>query len=113
MGKLGFFLPRTLSRAFTSQGNNEAQPFRTEGRVRTSPGEVLRERQRRRGEPSGQSTPDPSASTLTRPVYRIGGTVIRDEEAEAGTVMPVERSGPSIPQAAATDRAIRFPDERG
>ncbi|KFY94801.1 hypothetical protein V500_03050 [Pseudogymnoascus sp. VKM F-4518 (FW-2643)] len=111
LGKLGFFLPRTLSRAFSSQGNNEAQPFRTEGRVRTSPGEVLWERNRRRGEPSGQSPPDPSASTLTRPVYRIGGTVIRD--AEAGTVTPVERSGLSIPPAAATDRAIRFSDERG
>ncbi|PMD45697.1 hypothetical protein L207DRAFT_482170 [Hyaloscypha variabilis F] len=109
LGKLGFFLPRTLSRAFPSQNNDEAHSFQLEGRAQASTGGILRERKKRRGEPSGQSTPDPLASTLTRPVYRIGGTVVSD--ASTATAPPAERSGPPTPPATATDRTIRFPDE--
>ena len=114
MGKLGFFLPRTLSRAFTgSQGNDSASgdEFPSDsGHTRRSTIGVLRQRSRRI--PSGQSTPNTqsgSVSTFTRPIYRIGGTVIRD-----GTRSPTDgaNSGsPGTPPAVAHQRTIRFPDE--
>lgn len=69
----------------------------------------MQERKKRPGEPSGQSTPDPLASTSTRPVYRIGGMVVGD--ASTSTAPPAKKSGPPILPATATDRTIRFPGE--
>jgi hypothetical protein len=98
LGKVGFFLPRTLSRAFTSQGNDEAETFPATESARTSNIGVLRERKRR----SGHSTPTGSGM----PSYRIGGTVIREDGA-SGNRTP----GPGTPTGLAVDRTIRFPDE--
>ena len=74
--------------------------------MRTSLGDTFRERKKRRGERSGQSTPNTSASTSTRPIYRIGGRVVRD-----GTATPAESCRPSTPPAVAANRTIRFPDD--
>jgi hypothetical protein len=123
LGKLGFFLPRTLSRAFTSsQGNDEPEAFPIGERVRSGAAGVLRERRKRRQSPSalsGQSTPtNISGATSARPIYRIGGTVIRDrsmdeagESREGQPVAVPESSAPSTPPTVAVERTIRFPDE--
>ena len=118
LGKLGFFLPRTLSRAFTSQDNSENNSFAIGDRIRTSTSGVLRERRKRkspsRTSPPRQSTPTTSSgASSSRPIYRIGGTVIRDK----GTGTPwlglseAESRAPSTPPAVAHERTIRFPDE--
>lgn len=130
MGKLGFFLPRTLSRAFT-QDNSENNSFRIDERSRTSVRNVLNDRRH-----SGYSTPTTnSVSTSTRPIYRIGGTVIRDAN-NTDPVLPVsgDRAGdgdpvrltapptpttltgdggsaPLTPPPVAHERTIRFPDD--
>jgi hypothetical protein len=109
LGKLGFFLPRTLSRAFPSQGNDDVAPFQIVDRLRPSPADILRERKKRRGESSATSTLNPSAATLTRPIYRIGGRVIRDRR--TGTDTPADSIRPSTPPAVAASRTIRFPDD--
>jgi hypothetical protein len=79
--------------------------------VRTSSiGGILRERRR-----SKQSTPTGSRSTSRRPIYKIGGSVIRTGN-NTGTASgvntptvdlePVRASTPPLP-----GRTIRFPDE--
>ncbi|KAK6596704.1 sodium/hydrogen antiporter [Botrytis cinerea] len=87
LGKLGFFLPRTLSRAFTSQANSQTD-LAIGARVYTSNSGVLRER--RRGNASADAsgsgtaqgslgsaitTPALSSGTSPRPIYRIGGAL--------------------------------------
>jgi hypothetical protein len=115
LGKLGFFLPRTLSRAFTSQGNSPAASFEIgDVSLRVSAG-VLRERRRKRspGTP-GRTTPrSGSAAASTRHVYRIGGTVIRDRNADTNSPSPVETpiDRPATPPAVLAQRTIRFPDD--
>ena len=117
LGKLGFFLPRTLSRAFTSQDNSENNSFAIGDRFRSSTTGVLRERRTRRSpsRQSGRSTPTTnSASTATRPIYKIGGTVIRDANLNAnvsGVREEGESLAPSTPPVVATERTIRFPDD--
>jgi hypothetical protein len=115
LGKLGFFLPRTLSRAFTSQENSENNSFAVGDRIRSSTSGVLRERRKRKSPPrqSGLSTPTTnSVSTSTRPIYRIGGTVLRDVNLNAsGVGVEAESRSASTPPAVATERTIRFPDD--
>jgi hypothetical protein len=117
LGKLGFFLPRTLSRAFTSRENSEPGSFQI-GDIspRVSIG-VLRERRRKRspGTP-GRGTPrSGSAAASTRHVYRIGGSVIRDRNAGTGTGSPssieTPTDRPATPPAVLAQRTIRFPDD--
>ncbi|KAH7413303.1 Sodium/hydrogen exchanger family-domain-containing protein [Cadophora sp. MPI-SDFR-AT-0126] len=123
LGKLGFFLPRTLSRAF-SQSNDEPGSFAISNYSRPSSiAGVLRQRRKRT---SGASTPNGPASatapTPTRPVHRIGGRVIPGGDAENGSGSANshpsvsggsgERDGrPSTPPAVALERTIRFPDD--
>lgn len=104
LGKLGFYLPRTFSHAFESNQIDEPQPFRVRD-VTDGPNGVLRERRRTRT--SGHSTPARSAAT-DRPIYRIGGTVIRSMA--SGTITPVE-DGEASPNLSGPSRTIRFPDE--
>ncbi|KAI6712543.1 hypothetical protein JHW43_004953, partial [Diplocarpon mali] len=106
LGKLGFFLPRTLSRAFTSQSNDDAGSFQVGSFSRSSSvGGILRERRKRIA--SGQSTPSTgAASTSARPVYSTGGRVIDESGGNGG---PSRR--PETPPAVALQRTIRFPDE--
>ncbi|KAI9742471.1 MAG: hypothetical protein M1818_004005 [Claussenomyces sp. TS43310] len=105
LGKLGFYIPRTLSRALSSQANAETPPFQIQDPIRTSTNGGLRER-RRRGEPSRRSTPDAAPPP---PVFRIGGRLVRDVDADAITL--AERSRPRTPPAAAIDRTLISPDE--
>ncbi|KAH8781935.1 Sodium/hydrogen exchanger family-domain-containing protein [Hyaloscypha finlandica] len=109
LGKLGFFLPRTLSRAFSSQPN-ESGSFQAGDQIRTPPLGVLRERIRKSNH-SGQSTP--RSASGQRPLYRIGGTIIRDGHATASSPPQVELNNvrPSTPRDVAVERTIRFPDE--
>jgi len=118
LGKLGFFLPRTLSRAFASQGNSPAASFEI-GDIspRASVG-VLRERRRKRspgtpGGTPGRSTPRSGSAGAPRHVYRIGGTVIRDKNADTSSPSPVETpiDRPATPPAVLAQRTIRFPDD--
>ncbi|KAK0127771.1 hypothetical protein ONS96_007282 [Cadophora gregata f. sp. sojae] len=121
LGKLGFFLPRTLSRAF-STNNDEPGSFAISNYSRSSSiAGVLRQRRKK---PSGDSTPNElasaSASTPTRPIYKIGGSVIaqRGGEIGGGNSGPSGSGGsgdpetrPSTPPAIALGRTIRFPDD--
>jgi hypothetical protein len=105
LGKLGFYLPRTLSHAFDSQQVDEPEPFHIRDRVH-GVNDILRNRRRTRT--SGTSTPN-RAGEPDRPMYRIGGTVIR--ERASGTITPVE-DGDGPPQTQLpVNRTIRFPDE--
>lgn len=128
LGKLGFFLPRTLSRAFTSQDNSENNSFATGDRTISSASGILRERRKRRS-PSSQhqgsrSRPHSSennnnnndaatsSTTTRRPAFRIGGSVIRDANARFGPNQGEdEPRAPSTPPAVAHERTIRFPDD--
>ncbi|TVY21091.1 Na(+)/H(+) antiporter 1 [Lachnellula arida] len=111
LGKLGFFLPRTLSRAFTSRSQETDEVFRVSDSARPSATGVLRERRPRRGRDRSPS----SAGTSTRPIYRIGGSVIQDVNGniDPGANTPVELrpSRPSTPPNVAVTRTIRFPDD--
>jgi hypothetical protein len=108
LGKLGFYLPRTLSQAFDSTMSDEPQPFRVRDRLE-APGGILRERRRQQTSTSGQSTPAPSSAPTERPIYRIGGTVILDRQ--SGTITPVDDGEQSTPPDCVANRTIRFPDE--
>lgn len=128
LGKLGFFLPRTLSRAFTSQANSQTD-LAIGARVYTSNSGVLRER--RRGNASADAsgsgtaqgslgsaitTPALSSGTSPRPIYRIGGSVIRSGTGkgvtESGSGLDGEEASPAgFMDGAVEGRTIRFPDE--
>lgn len=125
LGKLGFFLPRTLSRAFTSQGNSQTN-LAIGARVYSSNSGVLRERRRGNAstDESGSgtahgsaiSTPALSSGTSSRPIYRIGGSVIRSGTArgvtESGIGMDGEEASPiGMMDGVVEGRTIRFPDE--
>ncbi|KAH8820463.1 Sodium/hydrogen exchanger family-domain-containing protein [Xylogone sp. PMI_703] len=104
LGKLGFFLPRTLSRAFTSQGNDEPEIF-SSGRGQQNQG-TLRERRRR----SGQSTPARGSSTPPRPIYGADGILIHSGNGMINMV-DVLPSPSATASRTGIDRTIRFPDE--
>ncbi|KAF7877108.1 uncharacterized protein EAF02_008328 [Botrytis sinoallii] len=128
LGKLGFFLPRTLSRAFTSQSNSQTN-LAIGARVYSSNSGVLRERRRGNAstDASGSgttqgslgsaiSTPALSSGTSSRPIYRIGGSVIRSGTArgvtESGIGMDGEEASPiGMLDGVMEGRTIRFPDE--
>lgn len=116
LGKFGFYLPRTISRALTTESNDDPAPFRVGDRDSGGfTAGVLRERRRRN--PNLDSGPALSASntgtTVERPIFRIGGTVIRDRSRNEGLATPLEL-GPSVEALnlnAPPNRTIRFPDE--
>lgn len=107
LGKLGFYLPRTLSQAFESSASEEPQPFRLGGRAEAPPS-MLREH-RRRPSTARPSTPTLPATPIERPVYRIGGTVIRDSQLE--TASPADDAEQPSQHDPAPNRTIKFPDE--
>jgi len=109
LGKLGFYLPRTLSQAFDSTASEDPQSFRVRGGPELS--QSLRKRQRR-NQGSGHSTPGRLGTPSDIPIFSIGGTVIRN--IVTGTMTPGtpgEHNEPSTPPATAASRTIRFPDE--
>jgi hypothetical protein len=111
LGKMGLGLSRSLSQVFDSSGNEDPQSFRVRGREDPPQLGVLRER-RRRNNGSGQSTPARSVSrsgtASEKPIFGIGGSVIRDRF--SGTITPRD-DGSTTPPATAANRTIRFPDE--
>ncbi|KAF4633264.1 hypothetical protein G7Y89_g4858 [Cudoniella acicularis] len=120
LGKLGFFLPRTLSRAFSTQATEDESSFPIGERIRSTSIGVLRER-RTRGTRSRQtSVGGNSVSTSTRPLYRIGGTIIHESNnhtrtntelntgANTGNATPIAPASPALGPA---ERTIRFPDD--
>ncbi|KAK9417485.1 putative Sodium/hydrogen exchanger family-domain-containing protein [Seiridium unicorne] len=130
LGKLGFYLPRTISRTLTMDETDDPQPsFRMRGRLsgmfppfRTI-GSISRSRNS-----TTQNSPDASRSASAQPVYRIGGSVIRNAnptmDNDSQTFVPPSRleagmgsggtSAPREPQlqsSAVPNRTIRFGDE--
>ncbi|EPE30859.1 hypothetical protein GLAREA_03826 [Glarea lozoyensis ATCC 20868] len=120
LGKLGFFLPRTLSRAFTSQANSPStQSFTTADRILPANiASALRERRNRRtsrsrnnSRSSRHSVTDDSTPGL--PIYRIGGTVIKESDSTGSPIqLGPQEAGPDGPPQL-PERTIRFPDEEG
>lgn len=124
LGKLGFYLPRTLSRTITTPGNSDepSNPFRIGPLVMRLPRTSTRASE-------DITPPGGSRSTSARPMYRIGGSVIPKQplspRGTPGTQTPRPMTGErgeaidasnntqeleaqSLPVAG---RAIRFPDE--
>jgi sodium/hydrogen antiporter len=87
LGKLGFYLPRTISNAFDSVSRDELAPsFSVSGRSVERIGQLheRREQQIRAGQRSSDGTP-------TRPVFRIGGSIIRSRENQSRTPASISR----------------------
>jgi hypothetical protein len=124
LGKLGFYLPRTLSRAIESPGGDgeHMPPFSLGSRVST----IIHRRVTSRRNSEDGSTPNTGQSTASRAVYRIGGTVIPKRSGspafttrqriarngETNDTDPESRPGtPGAAPAGPAGRTIRFPDE--
>ena len=71
LGKLGYHLPRTISSAIESRDLDQPEPFRISEHVQQSEDQILRHRRRLPKEPRAPDASPP------RPVFRIGGTLIR------------------------------------
>lgn len=94
LGKLGYYLPRTLSRGITEENSGNHTPFHISGRVSMnglrlptfsiSRRNSLEEEQNRVQNNTGAAAAGPESpggpkANTARPVWRIGGTLIRDE----------------------------------
>ncbi|KAI9894816.1 MAG: hypothetical protein M1814_000035 [Vezdaea aestivalis] len=108
LGKLGFYLPRTISQALTND-SDDPQPFRF--------GEAIasRSRSRSRGPRSGRTSPAPTSVPLSpRPVYRIGGNVINAQQnrgpSPTGDIFHAPTSTQPGDETPWDFRTIRFPD---
>ncbi|KAK0704969.1 Sodium/hydrogen exchanger family-domain-containing protein [Lasiosphaeris hirsuta] len=117
LGKLGFYLPQTLSRRVSmasSEGRDPALPFRLGSRVTS----LVSRRGRSRG-PADDSSNTHTPIT-TGAVYRIGGTIIpaplQVNAMEAGEIViqtedQRESAGEDPDRSKDMGRMIRFPDE--
>ncbi|KAK6084092.1 sodium/hydrogen exchanger family protein [Seiridium cupressi] len=130
LGKLGFYLPRTISRTLTMDETDDPQPsFRMRGRLSGMfpPSRTIGSISRSRNSTT-QNSPDASRSASAQPVYRIGGSVIRNAnpavDNDSQTFVPPSRleagmgSGgtstprePQLQSSAVPNRTIRFGDE--
>lgn len=131
LGKLGFYLPRTLSRGVTDSDLTTA-PFVLGARVSS----LFGGHPASRSDTEGASGTDPSPSILPRPTHKTGGSIIpkRAEttvHATSGTQTPTGVGGQRDASNANSDidaevgiqgldtapgvpaRTIRFPDEEG
>lgn len=128
MAKLGFFIPRTLSRALSSQREEDPQSFHIQNNLQDATTDVEL-RLRRRGPGWSRNAGD----SLPRRVVRIGRSIISsgtspDEQSKApsmplavvpSVVMAQNDQAPSstmapdvvVAQPAPTTQRIRFPDE--
>ncbi|MCJ1295041.1 hypothetical protein MMC34_006602 [Xylographa carneopallida] len=89
LGKLGYHLPRTISSAIESREVDEPEPFRISERIQQTEEQILRQRHRPPKEQRGRDESPP------RPVFRIGGSVIRPGHDEDGD--PAEFRSDVIP----------------
>ena len=122
LGKLGFELPRTLSRGLATPNDEDGTPsFNIGSRVNSFI--ASRSRSRRNSE----DMPSTARPTPTRPVYTIGGSLIpprpdsksnlaksRDDpvlDANASNARPVFEPPTRTSTPVLPSRTIRFPDE--
>ncbi|KAI9834465.1 MAG: hypothetical protein M1826_002619 [Phylliscum demangeonii] len=112
LGKIGLYLPRSISHALDSSSNQEPEPFRVQGRLE----QVARDLVHGRGLSLSSHRASRTAS-IERPVFRPGGSVIRPGRDPEGptrppsTPLPPDRAGSPEEGAAPLERTIRFPDE--
>ncbi|KAF6824891.1 sodium/hydrogen exchanger family protein [Colletotrichum musicola] len=140
LGKLGYYAPRQLSRgiSFMSGDGEETRPFRIRGRVMFPFGRSRSESHSRQAFDAESRPQSDGDTTTTRPVYRIGGSIIREGDVAAGhsgKAAPSNRAGdlvpglrsdpgdgsaqsgvdrreaPAPPPPELPSRTIRFPDE--
>ena len=126
LGKLGFYLPKTISRGVmsgSSEGNDGNVPFTLGSRVSS-----FGIRRRHHGAELGGEASDANASGLQ--VFSIGGSIIPKRQEEPGGVLPDRREEPYLSGNSSTiavaagqgtppapgsatygGRTIRFPDE--
>ncbi len=126
LGKLGFYLPRTISRGVmssSSERNDGTAPFTLGSRVSS-----FGIRRRHHGAEAGGEAHDANASGLQ--VFSIGGSIIPKRQEESGGVLPDRRGEPNLSGDSSTiavaagqgtppapgpatyiPRTIRFPDE--
>ncbi|KAM7200524.1 sodium/hydrogen exchanger family protein [Naviculisporaceae sp. PSN 640] len=134
LGKLGFYLPRTLSRTVTSPNGNDQEdtpPFRFGVRVSSRFSGVITGR--RPGRASGTDVSTPVTPISTGPALKIGGSAIpaaRHPEAavagktvderstiepgtglETGSEPPGDSRAGTAGSSGLAPRTIRFPDE--
>lgn len=122
LGKFGYYLPQTISRSNTTQANDDEPPFRIRG-VSTALSQS-RGQSRARVSTGGSTTPAGAASPSSRPLYRIGGSIIPERSnpgasprLQAAHVVdgPAERSPAAswenLPASSQPGRTIRFHDE--
>jgi hypothetical protein len=114
LGKLGFFLPRTLSRVWTSQENSQNNSFVLGDASGMASSGVLRERRKKRGNGKDSQRESTEGNGISRgglatPAYRAGSAAVQGENGGSSRAFDEER--PSTPQAVANTRTIRFPDE--
>lgn len=128
LGKLGFYLPRTLSRGHSSPTDDgPTPPFGLGARVSNFMGS--RSRSRRNSDDAGSIPTMAETTSANRSVYRIGGTVIpktagspvmsprlrtvdgHDPNASSSDPESQGPSCPASPPNGAINRTIRFPDE--
>jgi sodium/hydrogen antiporter len=89
LGKLGFYLPRTLSRA--SSNDEPVLPFMIGSRVSTA---IFHRRQPTNQTPSGNTTPrDEAGVAASRNIYRIGGTLIPAQSSQSPIKDSMARRG--------------------
>jgi hypothetical protein len=110
LGKLGFFLPRTLSRVFTGTNSDDANGTRVSfGSARENLAAGVRERRKKlkgglNGTGSGTSTPKERVN-----IYKASGSVATGEGNGSGIMGQQESSG----GRREPERTIRFPDDEG
>ncbi|KAI9815792.1 MAG: hypothetical protein M1827_002188 [Pycnora praestabilis] len=117
LGKLGFYLPRTISQALDSSTASEPEPFHISDtiqqgehalhRVTSSTAAAAASRNRlgpktrfQNSNSNGQRDPD---GTPMRPVFRIGHSVMRDD-GEEGTATP--KTAPTTPKTVSTTPTV-------
>lgn len=127
LGKLGYYLPRTISRSVTEDpaatGEGSRAPFHIGSRVNSIglrlPTFTTATAASSRRNSRDTRSPAPSRADSVRPVWRIGGTVIgehsRDDDVVDGDVGNGSGNvGTATPPTVAfdpTNRTIRFPDD--
>lgn len=102
VGKLGFYLPRTISNALDSSSRDEPEPFHI-GEHLHNEAQHIRQRQRHNQQQFGRRTADNSPP---RPVFRIGRSVIGERASQAGTPHVVSPRAASPAQSASPPNDI-------
>lgn len=126
LGKLGYYLPRTISRSVTDDpaatGEGSRAPFHIGSRVNSIglrlPTFTTATASSSRRNSHDTRSPAQSRANSVRPVWRIGGTVIRehsrDDDDDVNVGNGGDNPGAATPPTVAfdpTNRTIRFPDD--